>query len=102
MGYACFFFVFFHSRSGSRLSGSGGGMYTSGEESSAEWSCAQLDTDEQPRAEERLVRSKAPQLKLQIKQGKLRILQNDEPSDRGQEDTCRSQTPQFSIGFDSI
>ncbi|XP_047457563.1 KAT8 regulatory NSL complex subunit 1-like protein isoform X2 [Mugil cephalus] len=41
-------------RSGSRPLGSGGGMYTSGEESSAEWSCAQLDADEQPRAEERL------------------------------------------------
>ncbi|XP_070771370.1 KAT8 regulatory NSL complex subunit 1-like protein [Enoplosus armatus] len=34
-------------RSGSRLSGSGGGMCTSGEESSVELSCAQLDTDEQ-------------------------------------------------------
>ncbi|XP_074515745.1 KAT8 regulatory NSL complex subunit 1-like protein isoform X4 [Sebastes fasciatus] len=34
-------------RSGSRLSGSGGGMCTSGEESSVESSCAQLDTDEQ-------------------------------------------------------
>ncbi|KAM7380678.1 hypothetical protein PAMP_003956 [Pampus punctatissimus] len=39
-------------RSGSRLSGSGGGMCTSGEESSVEWSCAQLDTDEQPSLEE--------------------------------------------------
>ncbi|XP_069554640.1 KAT8 regulatory NSL complex subunit 1-like protein isoform X1 [Brachyistius frenatus] len=41
-------------RSGSRLLGSGGGMYTSGEESSVEWSCAQLDADEQPRSEQRL------------------------------------------------
>ncbi|XP_067459400.1 KAT8 regulatory NSL complex subunit 1-like protein isoform X1 [Thunnus thynnus] len=39
-------------RSGSRLSGSGGGMCTSGEESSVEWSCAQLDTDELPSLEE--------------------------------------------------
>ncbi|KAM7407624.1 hypothetical protein PAMA_003381 [Pampus argenteus] len=39
-------------RSGSRLSGSGGGICTSGEESSVEWSCAQLDTDEQPSLEE--------------------------------------------------
>ncbi|XP_029981696.1 KAT8 regulatory NSL complex subunit 1-like protein isoform X2 [Sphaeramia orbicularis] len=39
-------------RSGSRLSGSGGGMCTSGEESSVEWSCAQLDPDEQPSSEE--------------------------------------------------
>ncbi|XP_045909937.1 KAT8 regulatory NSL complex subunit 1-like protein isoform X3 [Micropterus dolomieu] len=39
-------------RSGSRLSGSGGGMCTSGEESSVEWSCAQLDTDEQQSSEE--------------------------------------------------
>ncbi|XP_008289047.1 KAT8 regulatory NSL complex subunit 1-like protein [Stegastes partitus] len=39
-------------RSGSRLLGSGGGISTSGEESSAEWSCAQLDVDEQPRSEE--------------------------------------------------
>ncbi|CAK6970298.1 KAT8 regulatory NSL complex subunit 1-like protein [Scomber scombrus] len=39
-------------RSGSRLSSSGGGMCTSGEESSVEWSCAQLDTDEQPSLEE--------------------------------------------------
>ncbi|KAG7234062.1 hypothetical protein INR49_005956, partial [Caranx melampygus] len=33
-------------RSGSRLSGGGGGMCTSGEESSVEWSGAQLDTDD--------------------------------------------------------
>ncbi|KAG7241656.1 hypothetical protein INR49_025121 [Caranx melampygus] len=39
-------------RSGSRLSGGGGGMCTSGEESSVEWSGAQLDTDEQPSSEE--------------------------------------------------
>ncbi|XP_022597065.1 KAT8 regulatory NSL complex subunit 1-like protein [Seriola dumerili] len=39
-------------RSGSRLSGSGGGICTSGEESSVEWSGAQLDTDEQPSSEE--------------------------------------------------
>ncbi|GLD59955.1 KAT8 regulatory NSL complex subunit 1-like protein [Lates japonicus] len=39
-------------RSGSRLSGSGGGMCTSGEESSVEWSGAQLDTEEQPSSEE--------------------------------------------------
>ncbi|XP_069389627.1 KAT8 regulatory NSL complex subunit 1-like protein isoform X2 [Paralichthys olivaceus] len=39
-------------RSGSRLSGGGGGMFTSGEESSAEWSGAQLETDEQPSSEE--------------------------------------------------
>ncbi|XP_073330082.1 KAT8 regulatory NSL complex subunit 1-like protein isoform X2 [Pagrus major] len=40
-------------RSGSRLSGSGGGMCTSGEESSVELlSCAQLDTDEQQSSEE--------------------------------------------------
>lgn len=55
--------LFFHSRSGSRLSGSGGGMCTSGEESSVEWSGAQLDTEEQPSSEEWLVRSKATQLK---------------------------------------
>nr|XP_020463314.1 KAT8 regulatory NSL complex subunit 1-like protein [Monopterus albus] len=41
-------------RSGSRLSGSGGGMCTSGEESSVEWSAALLDTDEQPGSEEQL------------------------------------------------
>ncbi|XP_041858223.1 KAT8 regulatory NSL complex subunit 1-like protein isoform X2 [Melanotaenia boesemani] len=40
-------------RSGSRLSGSVGGMCTSGEESSVEWSWAQLDADEQPQSEER-------------------------------------------------
>ncbi|XP_070832606.1 KAT8 regulatory NSL complex subunit 1-like protein isoform X1 [Chaetodon trifascialis] len=39
-------------RSGSRLSGSGGGLCTSGEESSVELSCAQLDTDEQQSSEE--------------------------------------------------
>ncbi|XP_034740846.1 KAT8 regulatory NSL complex subunit 1-like protein isoform X3 [Etheostoma cragini] len=39
-------------RSGNRLSGSGGGMCTSGEESSVELSCAQLDTDEQQSSEE--------------------------------------------------
>ncbi|XP_028249292.1 KAT8 regulatory NSL complex subunit 1-like protein isoform X2 [Parambassis ranga] len=39
-------------RSGSRLLGSGGGKYTSGEESSVEWSRTQLDTDEQPKSEE--------------------------------------------------
>ncbi|XP_034550434.1 KAT8 regulatory NSL complex subunit 1-like protein isoform X3 [Notolabrus celidotus] len=39
-------------RSGSRLSSSGGGMCTSGEESSVELSCAQLDTDEQQSLEE--------------------------------------------------
>uniref|UniRef100_A0A3Q1G1M3 KAT8 regulatory NSL complex subunit 1-like protein n=1 Tax=Acanthochromis polyacanthus TaxID=80966 RepID=A0A3Q1G1M3_9TELE len=39
-------------RSGSRLLGSGGGISTSGEESSVEWSCAQLDADEQSRSEE--------------------------------------------------
>ncbi|XP_060945229.1 KAT8 regulatory NSL complex subunit 1-like protein isoform X2 [Limanda limanda] len=39
-------------RSGSRLSGGGGGVLTSGEESSAEWSGAQLETDEQPSSEE--------------------------------------------------
>ncbi|KAF3694979.1 KAT8 regulatory NSL complex subunit 1-like protein MSL1v2 [Channa argus] len=39
-------------RSGSRLSGSGGAMCTSGEESSVDWSSAQLDTDEQPSSEE--------------------------------------------------
>ncbi|XP_035984527.1 KAT8 regulatory NSL complex subunit 1-like protein [Fundulus heteroclitus] len=44
-------------RSGSRLSSSGGGMCTSGEESSVEWSCAQLDSDEQPRSEEWLPRA---------------------------------------------
>ncbi|KAM9851192.1 KAT8 regulatory NSL complex subunit 1-like protein [Aulostomus maculatus] len=38
-------------RSGRRLSGSGGGTCTSGEESSVEWSCARLDTDEQPSSE---------------------------------------------------
>ena len=59
--------LFFLSRSGSRLSGSGGGMCTSGEESSVELSsCAQLDTDEQQSSEEWLVRSKAPQLKSRI------------------------------------
>ncbi|XP_060910181.1 KAT8 regulatory NSL complex subunit 1-like protein isoform X1 [Labrus mixtus] len=41
-------------RSGSRLSSSGGGMCTSGEESSVELCCAQLDTDEQQSLEERL------------------------------------------------
>ncbi|XP_034430351.1 KAT8 regulatory NSL complex subunit 1-like protein isoform X3 [Hippoglossus hippoglossus] len=39
-------------RSGSRLSGGGGGVFTSGEESSVEWSGAQLETDEQPSLEE--------------------------------------------------
>ncbi|XP_044073599.1 KAT8 regulatory NSL complex subunit 1-like protein isoform X2 [Siniperca chuatsi] len=39
-------------RSGSRLSGSGGGMCTSGEESSVELSFAQLDSDEQQSSEE--------------------------------------------------
>ncbi|XP_029386674.1 KAT8 regulatory NSL complex subunit 1-like protein isoform X3 [Echeneis naucrates] len=39
-------------RSGSKLSGGGGGVCTSGEESSVEWSGAQLDTDEQPSSEE--------------------------------------------------
>lgn len=39
-------------RSGSRLLGSGGGVYTSGEESSVEWSCAQLDLDDSLRSEE--------------------------------------------------
>ncbi|XP_041662285.1 KAT8 regulatory NSL complex subunit 1-like protein [Cheilinus undulatus] len=42
-------------RSGSRLSSSGGGMCTSGEESSVEMSCAQLDTDEQQSSEEWLL-----------------------------------------------
>lgn len=41
-------------RSGSRLSGSGGGLCTSGEESSVELSCAQLDTDDQQSPEDRL------------------------------------------------
>ncbi|CAJ1079865.1 KAT8 regulatory NSL complex subunit 1-like protein isoform X4 [Xyrichtys novacula] len=41
-----------YNRSGSRLSSSGGGMCTSGEESSVEWSCAQLDADEQQSPEE--------------------------------------------------
>ncbi|KAK5598958.1 hypothetical protein CRENBAI_001201 [Crenichthys baileyi] len=41
-------------RSGSRLSSSAGGMCTSGEESSVEWNCAQLDSDEQPRSEEQM------------------------------------------------
>ncbi|XP_071398429.1 KAT8 regulatory NSL complex subunit 1-like protein [Centroberyx affinis] len=39
-------------RSGSRSSGSGEGVCASGEESSMEWSCSQLDTDEQPSWEE--------------------------------------------------
>nr|XP_046260913.1 KAT8 regulatory NSL complex subunit 1-like protein isoform X2 [Scatophagus argus] len=39
-------------RSGSRLSGGGGGMCTSGEESSVELSCAQLDADEHQSSEE--------------------------------------------------
>ncbi|XP_030614124.1 KAT8 regulatory NSL complex subunit 1-like protein isoform X1 [Archocentrus centrarchus] len=39
-------------RSGSRLLGSRGGMYTSGEESSVEWSCTQLDLDDSLRSEE--------------------------------------------------
>ncbi|KAF7216212.1 transcript variant X1 [Nothobranchius furzeri] len=43
-------------RSDSRQSGSGGGICTSGEESSVEWSSAQLDSDEQP-WEERLPRA---------------------------------------------
>ncbi len=43
-------------------------MCTSGEESSVELSCAQLDTDEQQSPEERLVRSKAPQLKFKVPQ----------------------------------
>ncbi|XP_029967845.1 KAT8 regulatory NSL complex subunit 1-like protein isoform X2 [Salarias fasciatus] len=42
-----------HTRSGSRLSGSVCGMYTSGEESSVECS-AQLDADEQSKSEEQL------------------------------------------------
>uniref|UniRef100_UPI0037E8585B KAT8 regulatory NSL complex subunit 1-like protein n=1 Tax=Semicossyphus pulcher TaxID=241346 RepID=UPI0037E8585B len=44
-------------RSGSRLSSSGGGMCTSGEESSVELSCAQLDTEEQQSPEEWLPQS---------------------------------------------
>ncbi|TNN77425.1 KAT8 regulatory NSL complex subunit 1-like protein [Liparis tanakae] len=39
-------------RSGSRLSGSGGGVCTSGEESSMELGCAQLDSGEQQSSEE--------------------------------------------------
>ncbi len=60
--------LFSLSKSGSRLSGSRGRMCTSGEESSVELSCAQLDTDEQQSPEERLVRSKAPQLKFKVPQ----------------------------------
>lgn len=60
--------LFFYSRSGSRLSDSVSAMCTSGEESSVEWSSAQLDTDEQPSLEEWLVRSKATQLKSQMPQ----------------------------------
>ncbi|XP_074550440.1 KAT8 regulatory NSL complex subunit 1-like protein isoform X2 [Halichoeres trimaculatus] len=41
-----------YATSGSRLSSSGGGLCTSGEESSAELSCAQLDTDDQQSPEE--------------------------------------------------
>lgn len=40
------------SRSGSRLSSSGGGLCTSGEENSVEWSFTQLDTDELLNSEE--------------------------------------------------
>lgn len=65
--------LFFHSRSGSRLSGSGSAMCTSGEESSVEWSSAQLDTDEQPSLEEWLVRSKDTQLKSQMPQTNIRV-----------------------------
>ncbi|KAM9343095.1 KAT8 regulatory NSL complex subunit 1-like protein isoform 2-T2 [Pholidichthys leucotaenia] len=39
-------------RFGSRLSGGGGGMYTSGEESSVEWSSTQQDSDDTLRSEE--------------------------------------------------
>lgn len=60
--------LFFHSRSGSRLSGSGSALCTSGEESSVEWSSAQLDTDEQPCSEDWLVGSKATQLRPQMPQ----------------------------------
>ncbi|XP_061580492.1 KAT8 regulatory NSL complex subunit 1-like protein isoform X2 [Cololabis saira] len=42
-------------RSVSRLSGSGSGVCTSGEESSAEWSRGQLDSDEQLQSEEWLI-----------------------------------------------
>lgn len=46
------------SRSGSRWSGSAGGMCTSGEESAVELIRAQADTDERQSLEEWLVRSK--------------------------------------------
>lgn len=49
-------------RCGDRSFGCRGGMLTSGEESSAEWRWAQLDTDEEQRSEEWLVRSKELQM----------------------------------------
>lgn len=67
--------LFFQSRYGSRLSGSGGMMCTSGEESSMEWSGTQLETDEQPSSEEWLVRSKATHMKSQIPPDKYWILE---------------------------
>lgn len=93
--------LFFLSRSGSRLSGSGGGMCTSGEESSVELSsCAQLDTDEQQSSEEWLVRSKAPQLKS-------RISRTDSEYQSGmicvpEEGTLVSDTKHFSTGYNLI
>lgn len=58
-------FFFLHicfSRCGDRSFGCRGGMLTSGEESSAEWRWAPLDTDEEQRSEEWLVRLKELQM----------------------------------------
>lgn len=67
--------LFFHCRSGGRLSGTAGTICTSGEESSVEWSSAQLDTDEQPSSDEWLVGSKATQLNSYAPPNKLQILE---------------------------
>lgn len=62
--------LFFLRRSASRLSGGGTGICTSGEES-AEWSCGQLDADEQLQSEEWLVRSKALQEKPDVSETRV-------------------------------
>lgn len=59
-----FLFIFFICilRCGSRSVGHGGGTLTSGEESSAEWRWARLDTDEEQGSEEWPVRSNELQM----------------------------------------
>lgn len=61
-------------RCGSRPVGHGGGMLTSGEESSAEWRWDQLDTDEEQRSEEWLVRSEELQMNPQWPSTTLHLL----------------------------